>query len=234
MSDLTEDLQCPYCGIAVAVQWNALSDEDGESVIQRKADQGWEFELGFCPRETSCGEFLVRMTTFVLKNEWEGLEPQTSEVIWPRNVQRVLDPAVDNNEIRKDYEEAAAVLSISPQASAALSRRILQQVLRELGGFEQRNLNAQIEAFRKADDSPARLGASLHALRTIGNWAAHPTKGKQADAIHRVEPGEAEWVLDLLDEVFDHYFVAPAKERARRDALNERLASLGREPITSD
>ena len=41
--------------------------------------------------------------------------------------------------MKDDYEEAALVLSISPKASAALSRRCLQTILRE-HGYGQKDL----------------------------------------------------------------------------------------------
>jgi hypothetical protein len=35
-----------------------------------------------------------------------------------------------------------------------------------------------------------------------------------------VEPGEAEWLLDTLEELFDFYFVQATKLAAKRVALN--------------
>jgi len=34
-----------------------------------------------------------------------------------------------------------------------------------------------------------------------------------------VELGEADWVLDVLESLFDFYFVAPAKAKAKRETL---------------
>jgi hypothetical protein len=38
-----------------------------------------------------------------------------------------------------------------------------------------------------------------------------------------VEAGEAEWNLDVLEALFDFYFVQPAKLQQRKDALNQKL-----------
>jgi hypothetical protein len=43
-----------------------------------------------------------------------------------------------------------------------------------------------------------------------------------------VEPGEAEWLLDLLREVLDFFFVAPARRQARRDGINAKLRQAGK------
>ena len=50
----------------------------------------------------------------------------------------------------------------------------------------------------------------LDAVRNIGNFAAHPIKSLGSGEIMDVEPGEAEWSLDVLKELFGFYFVRPA------------------------
>ena len=46
-----------------------------------------------------------------------------------------------------------------------------------------------------------------------------------------VELHEAEWNLDVLESLFDFYFVQPARAKARRDALNKKLADTGKAPM---
>jgi hypothetical protein len=43
-----------------------------------------------------------------------------------------------------------------------------------------------------------------------------------------VEPGEAEWCLEILEEMFDHYYVRPAVAAARKAALNAKLVAAGK------
>lgn len=43
--------------------------------------------------------------------------------------------------------------------------------------------------------------------------------------------GEAEWLLDVLEALFDFYFVQPATLRAKKDALNKKLKEAGKPPI---
>ena len=40
-----------------------------------------------------------------------------------------------------------------------------------------------------------------------------------AGEITDVEPWEAEWVLDIIESLFGHYFVQPAKNKSRMSAL---------------
>ena len=64
-----------------------------------------------------------------------------------------------------------------------------------------------------------------------GNFSAHPTKSTNTGEIIDVEPGEAEWNLDVLELLFDHYFVAPEKLKQKRAALDVKLAEAGKPPL---
>ena len=48
-----------------------------------------------------------------------------------------------------------------------------------------------------------------------------------------VEEGEAEWCLDILEEMFDHYHVKPKQAAERKAALDAKLAAAGKAPSKS-
>jgi len=144
--------------------------------------------------------------------------------IWPRG-SRPAPEGVPAG-MAQDFREAASVLEISPQAAAALARRTLQQVLKDHLGATGGNLEKQIDSV--ASNLPSQVAESLHALRHLGNFAAHPTKDQSTGEIVQVEPGEAEWTLDTLEALFDHVFVAPARQAERLKQLNEKLAAAGK------
>ena len=75
---------------------------------------------------------------------------------------------------------------------------------------------------------PSYLGESIDAVRNIGNFAAHPTKSQRSGEILDVEPGEAEWNLEVLESLFDFYFVQPTILRAKRAALDAKLGEAGK------
>ena len=75
---------------------------------------------------------------------------------------------------------------------------------------------------------PSHIADGLDAVRNIGNFAAHPIKSQSTGEIVPVEPGEAEWNLDVLESLFDFYFVSPARTKARKEALNKKLADAGK------
>jgi Domain of unknown function (DUF4145) len=120
------------------------------------------------------------------------------------------------------------VLSDSPKASAALSRRCLQAILRDKAGAKKKDLNDQIEEVIEGGKLPTHIAEGLHAVRTIGNFAAHPMKSTTTGAIIDVEIGEAEWNLDVLELLFDFYFVQPGVAAKRKAELNKKLKDAGK------
>ncbi|HTX16144.1 MAG TPA: DUF4145 domain-containing protein [Candidatus Baltobacteraceae bacterium] len=154
---------------------------------------------------------------------------QAARLIWPRAMGRSPLPVGVPMAIANDYSEAAFVLSMSEKASAALSRRCLQSLLREAGATKSRDLADQIEEVLPT--LPGYLQTQLDAVRNIGNFAAHPQKSKATGEIIDVEPGEAEWNLDVLDLLFDFYYEQPRIAQEKRDALNKKLAAAAKPPM---
>ncbi|MHA1974142.1 MAG: DUF4145 domain-containing protein [Candidatus Hodarchaeales archaeon] len=128
-------------------------------------------------------------------------------------------------EIAEDYNEACDVLGISPKASSALSRRCLQNILHDQG-FTDSSLSREIDQAMKT--LPPYISESIDAIRNIGNYSAHPNKDQHTGMIVPVESGEAEWSLDLLDMLFEFYYVAPERAKTKRKALNNKLSSMGK------
>jgi hypothetical protein len=133
-----------------------------------------------------------------------------------------------------DYAEANEVLPISAKASAALSRRCLQAILSS-HGYSGRDLVRQIDAvIAEADSSkslPTSIRENIDAIRNFGNFSAHPVTDQTTLQVVDVEEGEAEWCLQLLQDLFDHYYVAPARASERRAALAAKLSAAGKPPM---
>jgi hypothetical protein len=143
-------------------------------------------------------------------------------------------PAEVPAEIMADYTEANQVLSISAKASAALSRRCLQSILSSQG-YTGRDLVKQIESVLSETDTtrslPRSIRENIDAIRNFGNFSAHPITDKTTLQVVDVEPGEAEWCLQILLDLFDFYYVAPAESAKRRAALAAKLAGAAKPPM---
>lgn len=156
-----------------------------------------------------------------------SLEHVNLSLISPKQPERKAPPAVraQDPSLADDFEEASRIVSLSPKASAALSRRCLQKILVTMGNAKPGRLSDQIE--HVLPSLPSELASNVDAIRALGNLAAHPTKDETTGEIVEVEPLEADWLLDVLEELHSHYYVGPADALSRRDALNEKLLRLG-------
>lgn len=146
----------------------------------------------------------------------------------PRGTARPPVPPEVPHEIAEDYKEACLVLDDSPKASAALSRRCLQHLLRDTAKVKHGNLANEIDEVLKSNALPSHLADSVDAIRNIGNFSAHPLKSTASNQILAVEPHEAEWNLDVLEGLFDFYYVQPGVTAKRKAALDAKLASAGK------
>lgn len=153
---------------------------------------------------------------------------RSTEVMWPKKTNARLAPPDVDETAAADFNEAAAVLSISPKASAALGRRCLQYVLRSKGEFTQKDLAVQIDAAIASPGLSQPLKNAIDAIRNVGAFATHPMKHTNSGEIVAVETGEAEWVLDTLESLFDHYYVQPAALARKRVELNKKLKDHGK------
>jgi hypothetical protein len=77
---------------------------------------------------------------------------------------------------------------------------------------------------------PGYISQNLDAVRNFGNFGAHPMFTAVGEIV-KVEPNEAEWTLDIIDDLFDFYYVKPAHAAAKRAALDAKLKQAGKPPM---
>ena len=148
-------------------------------------------------------------------------------MFYPKGVARPVPPEVEK-EFADDFREACLVFADSQKASAALSRRCLQNLLQVKAGVKGNILAQQIQQVIDSGQLPSHLADAIDSIRNVGNFAAHPINSVHTGEIIDVEPGDAEWLLDTLELLFDFYCVQPAKSAAKRAALNKKLEAAGK------
>jgi hypothetical protein len=119
--------------------------------------------------------------------------------------------------------EARKVLADSPNASALLARRCLQQVLRRKLKISPASLAKEVEEARKCPDLTAPTKNAFDHIRLIGNSAAHPD-GDPAMQMFDVTGHDAEYTLGVLELLFNDLYVTPA----RTAAMEARLGAANR------
>jgi len=152
-------------------------------------------------------------------------------IIEPRTSSRAVTAEDIPSRFRKDFNEAAAVLPTSTKASAAISRRVLQDMLHDHYGIKKHDLAQEIQEFLALPGLPTHLSEAVDAIRHVGNFAAHPLKSTHTGQVQEVEPGEAEWLLDVLEAIFDFAFVQPSVLARKKAQLNKRLVEVGKKPM---
>ncbi|MCW3784262.1 DUF4145 domain-containing protein [Defluviimonas salinarum] len=122
--------------------------------------------------------------------------------------------------LREDYVEACRIRDLSPKASATLSRRCLQGMIRDFCGVKKDTLLAEITTLKelvKTDKAPS--GVSLDSVeaidhvRGVGNIGAHMEK--DINHIVPVDPQEAQLLIELIESLFEEWYVAREKRAAR-------------------
>ena len=129
--------------------------------------------------------------------------------------------------IREDYVEACVIRDLSPKASATLSRRCLQGMIRDFWGVSKPKLKGEIEAIK--DLVHPQTWEAIDGVRSVGNIGAHMEK--EIGLIIDVEPKEAGSLIWLIESLMEEWYihrhqreqrlsgiveVAETKERAKR------------------
>ena len=217
---------CPYCGMTQTVTDRKLSRGTltFDIVDPRDGPFGITVEAVGCSN-SDCKK--VTISAFVDAITVDGLFPRRRAIsehrLQPQSYARSL-PDFIPAPLRRDYEEACLIADLSPKASATLSRRCLQGMIRDFCCISKRTLFAEITELKKQlDDGTAPRGISdesieaISAIRTLGNIGAHMEK--DISVIVDVDPEEAKVLLELVEMLFDEWYIA-------RDNRAERLRKV--------
>ena len=189
-------MKCPHCktGIAEAFGTVQIANHPQVTLLDGRTTPGVQW-LALQQRCPECHEVIVKLQRIA-----QGTGAKELFQAYPHvsDGSRDIQPEV-TSPYRDDFSEACSVLSLSAKASAALSRRCLQAVLRDKAKTKSKDLFDQIEEVSVPGILPSHIVEDLHAVRNIGNIAAHTTKSTNTGEIIDVAPGEAEWNLDVLE-----------------------------------
>jgi hypothetical protein len=130
------------------------------------------------------------------------LIPQAAVKVFPDYVPRP---------ILSDYEEACLIRDLSSKASATLSRRCIQGIVRDFWGISKGRLIDEIEALK--DKVDPMTWEAIDAVRKIGNIGAHMEK--DINLIVDVEPQEAGLLIGLIENLINDWYVV-REERKKR------------------
>jgi len=219
-------LECPNCGIH-------FHEEYKDDYIDEDTEGQWGIRSSICP---SCGKLTMFLVKGIYEHHgetpydayWELESEIEKKMVKPQFRSIVNIPEEVPDDLTDLFKEACLTLNLSPKASAALSRRCLQHLLRDYADVNESSLYNEIQEVIDKNELPTYLKDSIDFIRNIGNYAAHPNKSENTGEIIKVEPGEAEWSIDVLRELFEFFFVRPENIKKRREKLNEKLQEMGK------
>lgn len=208
-------LQCPYCSVhiplsEITVRKNYPNFESSSdscmaplSRINNKEFHESTIKVEFihCPH---CKNYIIRTIGCgsKVKDVNVNILPQSKALIFPDYVPE---------QIRSDYVEACSIVNLSPKASATLSRRCLQGMIRDFWSIKCATLYEEISALQ--DKLPISQWRAINALRQLGNIGAHMEK--DINLIVDIDSGEAEKLISLIELLIKQWYI----DRHEQDEL---------------
>jgi len=210
---------CPHCERAVTISDGRIT-EAGHNLHIGNVDGGRTLKSKFivCPNP-ECRHFTL--TVHLNKGEysekfkqWVVGAPLQSWNLIPPSKAKTFPPYIPQA-IRDDYREACLIVELSPKASATLSRRCLQGILRDFWTVKPGRLVDEIEQIKDKVD-PVTWDA-IEAVRHIGNIGAHMEK--DINVIVDVDPNEAELLVGLVETLLREWYVAREERKKPMGAI---------------
>jgi hypothetical protein len=196
---------CPYCNHDTTINDNNFSSTI--SRLQIDNNDGYRqlnVEWIVCPNE-ECNKHTLSALLFDLQwvpNVWRKGDFIKQWNLIPQSQARVFPDYVPQA-IRTDYEEACVIKDLSPKASATLSRRCLQGMIRDFHGVKEKNLYLEIDAIK--DKVDPLTWKSIDATRKIGNIGAHMEK--DINLIVDVDSNEASLLINLIEVLIKDWYI---------------------------
>ncbi len=219
---------CPYCGHDVV--FLEPSSHKGSHIYNLKMEYSEPKDTysekmfllvgSRCPNK-KCGKLiLIRKKIVSVSHDWEWKD---DVMIWPRGITRHAPKDVPK-EIAKLYEEAYKVLNLSKAAVAVLVRRCLEDIIHDKTQQKEWRLEDGIETIKP--DLPDQLKGKPTLARILGNIGSHSKRDAKTGMVIEVDREEAEFILDFIEQLFDHYYVQPAKDQKFQNRITTKYSRI--------
>ena len=215
---------CPHCERAVTISEGRWSSDNHTLYIENAIGRRTLNSLFIVCPNPECRQFTLTVSLYESQSSPQGndrLGKRLQE--WP-----LIPPSASKHfpdyvpqAVREDYGEACLIRDLSPKASATLSRRCLQGILRDFWKVKPGRLVDEIEEVKNRID-PMTWDA-IEAVRKLGNIGAHMEK--DINLIVDVDPEEAGLLIGLIETLLKEWYVAREERKVRMDAVIAAAAS---------
>jgi hypothetical protein len=209
---------CPYCNREATITDSNFSDEN--HFFNKDSKDGnlcIKTQVVTCPND-KCREYTIKGYLFKATYSGGYLTIVGSPILtWsmkPRSFAKQF-PDYIPEAIKADYEEACLIRDLSPKASATLSRRCIQGIIRDYWGVKKGRLVDEINDIKEKVDS--LTWQAIDSVRSIGNIGAHMEK--DINLIVDVEPKEAQLLIGLIEVLLKDWYVARQERKNRLESI---------------
>jgi hypothetical protein len=197
---------CPYCDRDTTITDTYASNKFNLALKNAEGQRQFKTFIVVCPNP-KCQKFTLRITMHEADFTQTGPDKITTQPLetWnliPPSTAKVFPDYVPQP-IRDDYLEACKIRDLSPKASATLSCRCLQGMIRDFWKITKARLIDEIEALE--DKVDAQTWEAIDAARKIGNIGAHMEK--DINVIVDVDPNEAQVLIELIELLVKDWYV---------------------------
>jgi hypothetical protein len=210
---------CPFCGRDTTITDNDVSDNSHIFSIKNSlGPRKLNSTFIVCPNP-SCKKYTldIRLHRSEYRGtSWIAIEKLQEWMLIPASDAKVF-PAYVPAAIRADYEEACAIKRLSPKASATLSRRCLQGMIRDFWGISKSRLIDEIESIK--DKIDPLTWQAIDAVRRVGNIGAHMEK--DINVILDVDPDEAAQLIGLIEVLLKDWYINRFERQERLKSIAE-------------
>jgi hypothetical protein len=210
---------CPFCNQNATITKPNVSVEHHKFKNDNKyGDLIIASSVVVCPN-SDCKELSLRVALYEAVSDgyggWNTGDLKTSWQLIPSSAAKVFPDYVPKA-ILDDYNEACLIRDLSPKASATLSRRCLQGIIRDYWKVTKPRLVDEIESIK--DKVDPLTWQAIDAVRHIGNIGAHMEK--DINLIIDVDPQEAGLLIGLIEMLIkDWYIVRHEREEQLRSVV---------------
>ncbi len=214
---IQEHWECPYCNKSCT-----LGDRDIrfiQATTWMAEDIGYlkgNYKIYICPNQ-KCRQLSIK------GNIWESdRDNNTGKRIYEWQLVPEANakpfPELIPQQLRSDYHESCLIKDKSPKASATLSRRCLQGIIRDFWGISRKTLFEEIAELE--DKVDATTWNAIDSVRKVGNIGAHMES--DVNLIIDVEPDEASLLIWLIETLFEEWYI----ERFNREQKMQRISAI--------
>lgn len=219
-----ESWTCPYCNQPTTLTDPNIDNSWHHVLIDETLIEGDE-RVGFRGRVIACPNTKCKKLSFSLElknsyveygNRHEGNKVIQSWQLLPDSKAKP-QPSYIPKQIVQDYAEACRIKDLSPKASATLARRCLQGMIRDFWKIKVKSGKLADEIKMLEDKVSQTEWDAIDAIRSVGNIGAHMEE--DVNLIIDVEPDEAELLIQLIEDLFQSWYVVRREREERQKKL---------------